>query len=302
MHFLYQLLLVDDTFISPHNIDESAKKTNSKIDTKKVESVHSPFALTRAEAFKASKLNKNGASFFVAIAVLLCFVSFCIVIPLNYWKINDHYILSSILLVVVEIYLYTGIFITAHDAMHSLILPSYPLINKYIGILCVQLYAFFDYNLLLKAHNKHHSFVGELYHDPDYHEYKYDKEWKIVIVWFCGFMKEYLSIKPLLFRAWFYIIFTLYYDYSHFHINLFWSLPSILSSMQLWYFGTYLVHRRNYGNYNGNNIENEHNAYTDYSRSIWYHIFTCYCFGIHYEHHKYPYIPWWYLPFIYKQQ
>ena len=184
--------------------------------------------------------------------------------------------------------------------MHGLVLPKYPLCNKYIGMLCVQLYAFFDYDLLLTAHTEHHRHATDLDHDPDYHEYQYDQEWKTIIVWFFGFMKEYISIKPMVYRSILYGI-LLYYGYDHLEINLFWSLPAISSSIQLWYFGTYLVHRRFYGDFNGNRVSNELNSYTDYTKSAWYHVFTCFGFGIHYEHHKYPYLPWWYLPFVYKQ-
>lgn len=259
-----------------------------------------PFAISKAEAFNASKWNKYGISLIIAIVVISLFILFCLIIPF-YWKIDKHFYILSVILVFIQMYLYTGIFITAHDAMHGLILPSYPLFNKYIGMICVQMYAFFDYDLLLKAHINHHNHSGKLHDDPDYHEYKYDQEWKIIIIWFIQFMKEYISIKPILLRGIVYTIFNIYFKISHFQLNIFWSLPSILSSFQLWYFGTYLVHRQTFGNYNGNNIGNKHNAYTDYSKTMWYHLFTCYAFGIHYEHHKYPYLPWWYLPFVYKQ-
>ena len=258
MQYLHFLTAISDGG-SLKNNNSTTLQEHCNVD-KKTQTTNEPFVLSRAEAFKASKLNKNGASFFIAITVLSLFVIFCMIVPL-YWRINDHYYVSSVLLIVIQMYLFTGIFITAHDAMHGLILPSYSSLNKYIGIICVKLYAFFDYDLLLKAHNDHHCHSGQLHHDPDYHEYEYDEKWKTIIVWFCCFMKEYGSIKSLILRGWIYNLLTLYFGYSHLEMNLFWSLPSILSAMQLWYFGTYLVHRKNHGNYNGNSIGNEHNGY-----------------------------------------
>lgn len=281
------------------SISNQSNKKHLNVTATKTE--NAPFALTKAEAFNASKLNKSGVSFVIAIVIISMFLWFCVLTPLH-WKVAEHHYLTSFLLIILQMYLFTGIFITAHDAMHGLILPRSPLINKYVGIVCVELYAFFDYNLLLDAHNDHHAHSGELHRDPDYHEYDYDAEWKTIIVWFGGFMKEYGSLKPVILRSLLYNTLTLYFGFSHLELNLFWSLPSILSAFQLWYFGTYLVHRQCHGNLNGNVSENEHNAYTDYSKSIWYHLFTCFCFGVHYEHHKYPYLPWWYLPTVYQQR
>ena len=55
------------------------------------------------------------------------------------------------------IFAYTGLFITAHDAMHSLVAPSCPALNRTIGQLCALLFAGFNYDALHTAHWQHHA-------------------------------------------------------------------------------------------------------------------------------------------------
>ena len=53
-------------------------------------------------------------------------------------------------------WLYVGLFIIAHDAMHALVAPRHRRLNDAIGRLAVQLYAQFDYDALRIAHAEHH--------------------------------------------------------------------------------------------------------------------------------------------------
>jgi len=54
----------------------------------------------------------------------------------------------------------TALFITAHDAMHGLVAPRNPKLNRILGQLCVACYAAFDYDLLLVGHRQHHAHPG----------------------------------------------------------------------------------------------------------------------------------------------
>ena len=74
------------------------------------------------------------------------------------------------------------------------------------------------------------------------------------------------------------------------NLILFWVSPALLSTLQLFYFGTYL---RQGGHNNAHRAQS--NAY-----SIFWSFITCYHFGYHWEHHEYPYVRWWYLPRIRK--
>ena len=53
-------------------------------------------------------------------------------------------------------WLYVGLFITAHDAMHALVAPRHRRLNDAVGRLAAQLYAQFDYDTLRVAHAEHH--------------------------------------------------------------------------------------------------------------------------------------------------
>ena len=53
-------------------------------------------------------------------------------------------------------WLYVGLFITAHDAMHALVAPRHRRLNDAVGRLAARLYAQFDYDALRLAHAEHH--------------------------------------------------------------------------------------------------------------------------------------------------
>ena len=72
---------------------------------------------------------------------------------------------------------------------------------------------------------------------------------------------------------------------------VFWPLPSILASIQLFVFGTWLPHRPDHDAF-----PDRHNARsTRFGRPL--SLLTCFHFGgYHHEHHLYPSVPWWQLP------
>ena len=47
--------------------------------------------------------------------------------------------------ILVQTHLYTGLFITAHDAMHGTVAPKNKLLNNFIGQTCTALYALFPF-------------------------------------------------------------------------------------------------------------------------------------------------------------
>ncbi|MFB6262515.1 MAG: fatty acid desaturase, partial [Bradymonadaceae bacterium] len=71
---------------------------------------------------------------------------------------------------------------------------------------------------------------------------------------------------------------------------LFWVLPSLLSTFQLFYFGTYRPHLEPSGGY-----PDEHRAESNTLPPI-LSLLTCYHFGYHRAHHHFPDVPWWQLP------
>jgi beta-carotene/zeaxanthin 4-ketolase len=74
------------------------------------------------------------------------------------------------------------------------------------------------------------------------------------------------------------------------NLILFWASPALLSTGQLFFFGTYLPHREPQGGY----TNPDHAQSNDYP--FWLSLLTCYHFGYHWEHHRYPNIAWWQLP------
>jgi len=73
-------------------------------------------------------------------------------------------------------------------------------------------------------------------------------------------------------------------------------VPSIASSLQLFFFGTYLPHREPEGGYVSETRAQSSNW------SVFWSFITCYHFGYHEEHHEQPNVPWWGLPGLHQQR
>ncbi len=87
-----------------------------------------------------------------------------------------------------QTFLYTGLFITAHDAMHGVVFPTNSQINTLIGSVAALIYGLFSYKELLKKHWLHHHHpASEL--DPDFHDTKH----KNFFAWYFHFMIGYWS-------------------------------------------------------------------------------------------------------------
>lgn len=184
-----------------------------------------------------------------------------------------------------QTFLFSGLFITAHDSMHGTIAPSSPFINRAIGTIAVKLYALFSYKKLRVLHDQHHRYVGTD-KDPDHH----DGTHKHVVLWYLHFLKGYLSIVQLVGMALIFNVLRHGLGIGLPNLLLFWVIPSCLSTIQLFYFGTYLPHHES----EENDFQGHHSRSNSYSE-FWSFV-TCYHFGYHWEHHEKPYVPWWKLP------
>ena len=190
-------------------------------------------------------------------------------------------------------FIQTGLFIVAHDAIHGSVIPSHQRLNNWIGQFAVILYAFLSYQKLSFNHWQHHQHSGQK-NDPDF----YDGSNQNIFIWYLKFMKEYLDTKQisvlLLGIGIVFLTFYLLFHVAIANLILFWLLPIVFSSIQLFFFGTYLPHR-------SDGAENSHHATSSNYPLIWSFL-TCYHFGYHLEHHEYPFLPWYRLPSVHQNK
>lgn len=182
--------------------------------------------------------------------------------------------------IAVQTYLYTGLFITAHDAMHGLVSPNRK-VNNAIGHIATRLFAALSYSRLCKKHRLHHQFPGEA-GDPDFCV-ESQNFWR----WWFSFLKNYISVWQFVILA---VVFNILQIWvPQWNLILFWIVPSILSTFQLFYFGTFRPHRLPH-------TENmmPHRSRTQRGSHLWA-MLSCYFFGYHFEHHESPRTPWWQL-------
>ncbi len=186
-------------------------------------------------------------------------------------------------LIALQCWLYTGMFIIAHDTMHSSLAPGRPNLNAVIGTVIMFVYAGFDWKLMRTAHHEHHDFSGTD-KDPDFNAADPNAFWP----WYAKFFLTYFGWRQLLTLVGFTLVYILI-GASYVNTIVMWAVPAILSSVQLFYFGTYLTHRH------GEEFPDHHNARTnEFSRLA--SLMSCFHFGYHHEHHLFPYEPWWRLP------
>ena len=190
----------------------------------------------------------------------------------------------SAIIFVLMTYLSTGLFITAHDAMHGTAWPGQPAWNRRIGKVALRLYAAFDFAALLGEHRRHHASPATS-EDPDFH----DGQGEGFVGWYFAFLRRYLTLRQLLTMA---VVFNIAAHLLHIYearLLLFWVLPTLLSTLQLFTFGTWLPHR------NQSESGDAHRARSsDLPR--WLSLLACYHFDYHWEHHAHPHLPWWRLP------
>jgi beta-carotene ketolase (CrtW type) len=208
-------------------------------------------------------------------------------------SVNVHHlpIGLKLLAIVWQAFLYTGLFITAHDAMHGSAFPQNPKINHLIGSIAALLHVFFSYQQLLRKHWQHHHHPASSL-DPDFHDGQHANG----ILWYWHFMKQYWSWKRLIFLSITFHLAQYLFHVPQSNLILFWIIPAILSPVQLFFFGTFLPHREP-----ANGYTDPHRA-TTLSLPAFWSFLTCYHFSYHEEHHEFPHVPWWQLPIVHPQK
>ncbi|SEF82953.1 fatty acid desaturase [Algoriphagus boritolerans] len=176
--------------------------------------------------------------------------------------------------ILIQMHLYTGLFITAHDAMHGIV-SSNKKWNKFTGLIAALLFSYNFYWKLFPKHHEHHRYVATD-KDPDYHPSGN------FFLWYFSFIKQYVTIWQILLMAATFNILKLFIPTEN--LIVFWMTPAILSTLQLFFFGTYLPHM--------GESDNKHHSNSQSKNHLWAFI-SCYFFGYHYEHHDSPGTPWW---------
>ncbi|MFM7313273.1 MAG: fatty acid desaturase, partial [Cyanobium sp.] len=184
------------------------------------------------------------------------------------------------LLVLVRSILQTGLFIVGHDAMHRSLLPASPDWNDRIGRLALGLYAWLPWDACCRNHRRHHQAPGSSF-DPDHHG-----DQRGAFGWYVRFMASYLNASQMggLLGCW---LFSLALIAPHLpnppvQLLLFWVLPLLISSLQLFVVGTYLPHRQ------AATISPDRHHATSLDWPEFLSLLACFHFGYHWEHHQHP--------------
>lgn len=182
-------------------------------------------------------------------------------------------------------WLSTGVFILAHDAMHGTLVPSSRVWNDRIGAALLFLYAFFPWRRMVAEHRRHHAHAGTE-QDPDFHAPGRPG----VVAWYLRFVGGYLSWRPFVGFAILFNLLAHGVGIPQPSLFLFWIGPVVLSTFQLFVFGTWLPHRE------GNDAWPDAHRARSNALPSWLSLLTCFHFGYHWEHHQWPHLPWWRLP------
>lgn len=204
------------------------------------------------------------------------------------WSVTPLWL--AIPVVVVQTWLFVGLFIIAHDCMHGSLAPGRPWLNRAFGRLSLFLYAAFSYTRILPEHHKHHRRPGTA-DDPDF-----DPDHPSAFApWFARFMRHYYGWREFFSLGAVLAVYVIATGASPLALVAFYAVPAIASAVQLFYFGTYRPHR----------VE-AHEAFSDHHKSRtddfppWLSLLTCFHFGYHHEHHLSPGTPWWRLPAVHR--
>jgi beta-carotene ketolase (CrtW type) len=238
-----------------------------------------------AAAFSPADL-RHQARVGVSLAVVIVLAWSAIhVIGIFLWRWTLPTLPLAAVLVLVQTWLSTGLFIIAHDAMHGALAPFQPRLNRAIGTTCLALYACLSYASLLPRHHLHHRHTGRE-GDPDFHGGD-----PSLIGWFGQFFRTYYSHGQIVRITLVALIYTLVLKAPLGNIVVFWAIPALGAVAQLFVFGTWLPHRAQ-----DMPFQDDHRAHSiRISRTL--SLLTCFHFGgYHHEHHLSPETPWWGLP------
>ncbi len=187
--------------------------------------------------------------------------------------------------IALQCWLSVGMFIVAHDAMHGSLAPGHHRTNAAIGKIVLFLYAGFGWRRMRDAHFAHHRHVGST-DDPDFNAEDSRSFWP----WYMLFLKRYFGLQSVAFISTIVVCYYFVLNVPLQNITLLYAVPAIASSLQLFYFGTYLPHR-----HDDSEFSDHHNARTN-DFGVIASLFSCFHFGYHHEHHLAPGTPWWALP------
>lgn len=208
-----------------------------------------------------------------------------------------------IIAVLIRTFLHTGLFVIGHDAMHQNLLPNHRQINHWMGAIAVGLYASISYSKCCVNHQRHHCYPGQI-HDPDFHNGTHTHP----LCWYLKFIREYIAVSSILrlLSGWGLLLWGMsrFVPIVWSSVFLFVLLPFVLSSVQLFVFGTYLPHRDEQKHRSPELLRLGDRPDCSLSCSpqrLWgrwlWSLFTCYHFGYyHPAHHRFPRIPWYQLP------
>lgn len=184
-----------------------------------------------------------------------------------------------------------GLFIVAHDAMHGSLAPSSPRLNRAFGRACLLLYAGFWLGRFTDGHVQHHRAPGTA-DDPDFNPGGNGRFWP----WYGRFMRRYFGWREAAGLALTFGLLAGGLRAPLANVMVFWALPALLSSVQLFAFGTWLPHRAASAPF-----ADHHRARSnDYGWLA--SLLSCFHFGYHHEHHLRPDAPWWRLPAVRRGQ
>lgn len=187
---------------------------------------------------------------------------------------------------ILQCWLSVGVFIVCHDAMHGTLVPGKNKLSAAIATVLLFLYAGFRWRALRDAHFTHHQMSGHA-GDPDFDENHPTQ----FLAWYGTFFKRYFGWQSLLFVHTVVAIYWLVIGIPMVQIVLLYGAPALLSSLQLFYFGTFRPHHHAAAK----PFMDSHNARSNDFGSL-ASLATCFHFGYHLEHHRRPDVPWWALP------
>jgi beta-carotene ketolase (CrtW type) len=219
------------------------------------------------------------------VIAILWITSFLSVLSFN---LQSTPILFVLIAIFFRTFLQTGLFIIAHDAMHSVLCRSNLKLNATLGSISLALYAFLPFSNCSKNHNLHHKYQAtEL--DPDFSSANN----KGILSWYLKFMTGYLSLTQMgmLLCSWglLWFAFKNVTPSAMLNVFIFCIVPLLLSSMQLFIFGTYLPHR-----HQGAGEAKQQAQSLELPALL--SLLACYHFGYHREHHINPSLAWFELP------
>lgn len=191
----------------------------------------------------------------------------------------------ALAVVLLRAFICTGVFITAHDAMHGIVAPGRPWLNDTLGTLATRAFAWFSFRTMRTAHHAHHA-TPAAHGDPDWHDGTHSHP----VRWLFSFMGRYVTVGQVVTIAVAHNVMVRIVGMPEPNLWVFLWLPPGLAALQLFTFGTWLPHREP-----ATGHTNPHRANSS-GLPVWLSFLTCYHFGYHHTHHEYPWVPWWQMP------